>query len=130
MPLSRAAVWIDHQRAQVVHLDAVPIEIRQVRAHTHHTRQHGSTVRTEHEFFGEVCDSLGGLGEVLVTGGHTAQSDLKHYAEKHRPAVAQRIVGYQTVDQPTEHQLVALARAYFLARDRSPGASPASGSLP
>ena len=119
MPLFHAVVWADHQRAQVLQFDAEHVEARQVKIHTHHTRQHGSTVRSEHEFFGEVCDSLLGVGQVLITGGHTAQADFKHYAEKHRPAVAKLIVGYETVDQLSENQLVALARQYFVKSDEA-----------
>ncbi len=123
MPLFHAVIWLDHQRAQVLQFDANQVQAHQVKVHTHHTRQHGSTVRTEHEFFGEVCDSLLGVGQVLVTGGHTAQADFKHYAEKHRTSTAKLIVGYETVDQLSENQLVALARKYFLKHDGVAGAS-------
>ncbi|MEO8137328.1 MAG: hypothetical protein ABI831_25520, partial [Betaproteobacteria bacterium] len=73
MTLFHAVVWIDHHNAQVLQFDADHMKSQKVKAHTHHTRQHGSKVRTEHEFFGEVCDSLAGVTEVLVTGSHTAQ---------------------------------------------------------
>ncbi|MEO8144282.1 MAG: hypothetical protein ABI654_08720, partial [Betaproteobacteria bacterium] len=66
-------------------------------------------------------DSLAGVTEVLVTGSHTAQADFRHYVEKHRPAVAKQIVGWETVDHPTEAQLVAFARQYFLKYDRTAG---------
>jgi stalled ribosome rescue protein Dom34 len=112
-----AVAHIDHQNAQILQFDAEHVQSQKVKAHTHHTRQHGSDVRSEHEFFGQVCDALEGIRTVLVVGTHTAQADFKHYALKHRPETAKRIVGYETVDQPTEHQLVALARQYFLKFD-------------
>ena len=92
-----------------------------MKAQSHYTRQHGSSVRTEHEYFAHVCDALAGIGEVLVTGSKTAQADLRHYVDKHRPEIASRIVGYETVDHPTENQLVAMARTYFLRHDRMAG---------
>jgi len=58
---------------------------------------------------------------VLVTGSHRAQADLRHYVEKHRAPLARQIVGYETVDHPSENQLVALARKYFLKYDRMSG---------
>ena len=116
-----AVAHIDHQQAQVLQFDAEHVQSQKVKAHTHHTRQHGSAVRTEHEFFGHVCDALDGIPEVLVVGSHTAQADFRHYAEKHRPETARRIVGYETTDHPTENQLVALARKYFLKYDRMNG---------
>jgi len=56
-----------------------------------------------------------------VTGSHTAQADLRRYIEKHRPAHVKQIVGYETVDHPSESQLVALDRTYFLKYDRTAG---------
>jgi stalled ribosome rescue protein Dom34 len=121
MTLFHAVLWIDHQSAQVLQFDAEHVQSSKVKAHSHHTRQHDSTVRTQHEFFGQVCDALVDVPEVLVTGSHQAQADFKHYVGKHRPALTAQIVGWETVDHPTEHQLVALARKAFLKIDRMAG---------
>lgn len=121
MPTIHAVVQIDHQLAQVLQFDAEHVQSQKVKAHTHHTAQHGSAVRTQHEFFAHVCDALAGIEEVLVVGAHTAQADFRHYVDKHRAETARRIVGYETVDHPTERQLVALARDYFLKYDRMAG---------
>jgi hypothetical protein len=50
------------------------------------------------------------MDSILVTGGHGLQSDLRHYIDKHRPALASKISGWETVDHPSSAQLVALAR--------------------
>lgn len=121
MPLFHAVVRIDHHSAQVLQFDANQVQAQALKAHSHPTKQHGSAVRAEHEFFGEVCDALAGITEVLVAGSHTAQADFKHYVAKHRPAVAAQIVGYETVDHPSDNQLVALARDFFLKYDRMAG---------
>lgn len=121
MTTFHAVVLIDHHQAQVLQFDAEHVQAAKVRAHTHHTRQHHSQVRSEHEFFGAVCDALEGIPEVLLTGGKTALADFRHYVEKHRPQTAPRIVGWETVDHPSEAQLVALARQYFLKYDRMAG---------
>lgn len=123
MPLFHAVAWIDHHHARVQQFHATEVRAETVKDHRHYTRQHGSSVRTEHEFFGEVCDALAGIGEVLVTGSHTAQSDFKHYVEKHRPALLPLIKGWETVDHPTDGQLVALAKSFFVKYDRMQGLS-------
>ena len=130
MSLFHAVVLIDHHRAQVLQFDAEQVHVEKVKAHTHHTRQHGSAVRTEHEFFGEVCDALAGIAEVLITGSHTAQADFRHYVEKHRAAVGQQIVGWETVDHPTQGQLLALARQYFVQHDGTAKPSPTAVGTP
>lgn len=121
MALFHAVVRLDHHTAQILQFDPDHVEAQKLRAHSHPTRHHGSQVRTEHEFFGEVCDALAGVAEVLVVGSKTAQADFRHYVEKHRPQSAGQIVGYETVDHPSDAQLVALARRYFLKYDRMAG---------
>ena len=121
MTTFHAVVRIDHQTAEILQFDAEHVQAQKVKAHSHHTAQHGSAVRTGHEFFGEVCDALAGITEVLVAGSHTVQADFRHYVEKHRPALAKQIVAYETVDHPTTNQLVALARRFFLKYDRMSG---------
>ena len=116
-----AVVWVDHQHAQVLHLDAGSGQAHKIKAHSHHTCQHGSQVRTEHEFFGEVCDALAGIKEILVAGAHGAQADFRHYVEKHRAHLGPQIVGWETVDRPTDGQLAALARKFFVKHDRMAG---------
>ena len=121
MTTFHAVVRIDHQHAEILQFDAEHVQAQKVKAHSHHTAQHGSGVRTEHEFFGHVCDALAGVTEILVVGSKTAQADFKHYVDKHRPALARQVVGYETVDQPTQNQLVAFARQVFLKYDRMAG---------
>ncbi len=121
MTMFHAVVQIDHHQAQVLQFDAEHVQAQKVKASTHHTRQHGSAVRSEHEFYAHVCEALAGIPEVLVAGSQQAQADFRHYVEKHRPAVAKQIVGYETIDHPTEAQLVAMARKYFVKFDRMAG---------
>lgn len=110
---THAVVWIDHHHANVLKIDASPVRSLHVNAHVHPTAQHGSEVRSEHEFFAEVCGNLEGVDAVLVTGARTALADFRHYAEKHRPQTAARVVAYDIVDHPTENQLTALGRQFF-----------------
>ncbi len=124
MPLHHAVALIDHHKAEILQFDAEHLQAQKVKSHSHHTRQHGSEVRTEHEFFGQVCDALAGIAEVLVAGSHGAQSDFRHYIEKHRPPLVKQIVGWETVDHPTEAQLLALAKKHFAKIDRMEGTAP------
>ena len=121
MTMFHAVVWIDHQSAQILQFDAEHVQAQKVKAHSHHTAQHGSTVRTEHEFFGHVCDALVGIPEVLMTGPRTGLADFDHYVRKHRPEIAGQLVGSEIVDHPSENQLVAMARSFFLKHDRMAG---------
>lgn len=114
MTLPYALLWLDHENAKVFHLDEENAESSRLHSHMHYTRQHGSNVRSVHEFFADVCDALAEVRFILVTGSKTAQADFRHYVEKHRPAVAKQIVDYVSVDRETDAQLVAMARKRLL----------------
>ncbi len=116
-----AVAFVDHQCAQVLQFDSMLVVERKVHEHFKFTRQHHSGVRTEHEFFGEACDAFDGIAEVLVVGGHTGLADFRNFVTKHRPLAAKRIVDYEVVDHPTQRQLVALARRYFVQYDHMNG---------
>jgi len=117
MSLYHAVAFVDHQSAQILQFGSDHVAEKKLHQQLKFTRAHHSGVRTEHEFFGEVCDALDGIAEVLVTGGHTGLADFRHYVNKHRPLTAARIVSYEVVDHPTENQLVALARKHFVKLD-------------
>jgi stalled ribosome rescue protein Dom34 len=121
MPTNHAVVRIDHQSAEVLQFDREHVLAQKVKARTYHTAQHASAVRTEHEFRGHVADALAGVKEILVVGPGTAPIAFRSYCEKHRPEIGRCIVGTEAVDHPTDPQLVALARKYFIAHDRMAG---------
>ena len=113
MTQAHAVVWIDHHRAQVLQFDAASVQVQKVQTHRHDTKQHGSAVRAEHEFYDEVCDELEDLQAMVVAGGPIPLADFRHYVEKQRPAIGTQIVAWETVDHPTEGELVAFGRHYF-----------------
>jgi hypothetical protein len=121
MSLFHAVAFVDHQSAVVLQFASKHVVERKVHEHLKFTRQHGSGVRTEHEFFGQVCDALDGIAEVLVVGGHVGLAAFRHYVDKHRPQTAQHVVGYEVVDHPSDNQLVALARKHFVKYDQMVG---------
>jgi hypothetical protein len=62
---------------------------------------------------------------VLVVRLSKAKLQFVHYAYKHDRTLEPRIVGIETVDHPTDGQLVAYSRRYFAADDRMKGRSGA-----
>lgn len=54
---------------------------------------------------------------------HMGLADFQHYANKHRPLTAPRIIGYVVVDRPSENQLLALARKQFAKYEQMGGVS-------
>ncbi|MEO6210766.1 MAG: hypothetical protein ABIQ10_11630 [Gemmatimonadaceae bacterium] len=96
-------------------------DVTQVHDEMHDTRQHNSAVRTQHEFFGAVCDALVGSEQVVVTGSSQAQTDFGHNVTAHRSVLLSVLVGWETVNLPTDEELVALATTSFRGHDRMIG---------
>jgi hypothetical protein len=117
MTLSHAVLWLDHHHADVLQFNNDEVRSQKVADSPHDTGQHQSDVRTQHEFFGSVCDALAGIAMVLVTGSHMSQANFRHYVEKHRAHLMPQLVGWETVNQPTEGELVALGKKFFHAHD-------------
>ena len=59
-----------------------------------------------------------GAQEILVVGPAKAKLDLIKHIHKHHQDMVSNIVGVETLDHPTDGQLVAYARKYFHAKDR------------
>jgi stalled ribosome rescue protein Dom34 len=121
MTTFHAVVWLDHNQAQVVQFDDEHVQTQRVKAHHHHTRQHGDDARFAKVYFGGVARSLAGVHEVLVVGPGQARDEFRKYCDEHRKDIARCIVDSQPVDHPSEHQLVALARRYFHKYDLMAG---------
>jgi stalled ribosome rescue protein Dom34 len=118
------AVWIDHQEAKIFHVDREGVDVSTIDAPHGHVRRH-STVTAERShpadaehFFHEVARALEDAEEVLVVGPSTAKLELIKHVHKHDHTLVPKIVGVETVDHPTDGQLLKHVRAYFRAADR------------
>jgi hypothetical protein len=67
----------------------------------------------EHRFFREVAQTLEVNRQILVVGPSKTKLHFLRFVEKHDPALAQRIVGLESMDHPTDAQLIAYLRHYF-----------------
>jgi stalled ribosome rescue protein Dom34 len=69
-------------------------------------------------YYHQVAEALQGAGEILIVGPAQAKLQLLKHLHAHDPQLASRVVGVETVDHPSDGQLVAYARKYFHAKDR------------
>jgi hypothetical protein len=120
MSLQHTVVWMDHQEARIFGVSRGALEERTVSAPTHHIHRHpkGPTAERHHpsdaaHFFHDVAGVLSTAGEVLLVGPSTAKLHFLRHVAKHAPALEAKIIGIETVDHPTDGQLIAYARRYF-----------------
>lgn len=124
MKTRHAAVWIDHKEAKIFFLHPETLEIANVHAPHAHVHRHESATRDharpadETHFFRDVAHAMSEAEELLLVGPASAKNELRKYIEAHDKALASRIMGVEAMDHPTNPEIAAYARKYFLAADR------------
>lgn len=125
-----AVVWVDHTQAHVLFIDHDDAEKAVVEAagkpHIHHKRGAMGPGKMEEDqtYYHGVAQALADAQEILITGPGQAKLALLRHLQHHDPAVAQRVLGLETADHPTDGQLARHARSYFKAKDRMLGDFP------
>jgi hypothetical protein len=115
-----AVIWMDHHRAQVFHFNSTEEDHEKVHthnssAHLHHqaTSAGGSHEKMDPSFINEILGAVLAAGEILVVGPGNAKTEFITYVEKHHPKVRAKILGVETVDHPSDREIVAYARKFF-----------------
>ncbi|MGA3122443.1 MAG: translational machinery protein [Polyangiaceae bacterium] len=117
---THAAVWIDHQEARIFHVQADGFDEATLHSPHRHIHRHpkGGTAEHNHPddlraLFRDTARALDGFDEILVLGPSTAKVQFLSYVHDHDRAIEPKIVGSETVDHPTDRQLVAHVKQYF-----------------
>ena len=117
---SHAVVWIEHREARVFHFnresaDKLVIHPDKPTKHIHHKAMSiGSGHASEdQQFLHAVAEAIADAKAVLVTGPANAKTELVKHIEHHDPKLKSLIVGVESIDHPSDNELVAHARKYF-----------------
>jgi hypothetical protein len=120
-----AVVWIDHHEARVFHFNTDDAERAVVHPHepTRHIHHKAHSIGSGHSpedqhFFHAVVEAIGTAGAVLIGGPANAKHELFKHIQRHEPQLVARISGVETLDHPTDRELLAHARQYFRGADR------------
>lgn len=121
-----AVVCIDH--AEAVILDFSKDEFNECRipatdrhGHIHHKAgSPGSGHEQDSKAYFEAVAAQAGLSqEILIIGHGDAKTQFAHFVRDHVPVLAPRIKGVETVDHPSNGEILALARSFFDGRNAS-----------
>ena len=117
-----AIVWIDHQRARILHFNVEEADrtlvrdhiVRDIRAHEKRT---GHRTGENKPFFEDVAKAIADAGAILIVGPAQEKDFLaKFLAEKH-PAIRAHVEGVEKADHPSDGELLDFARRYVKAAD-------------
>ena len=120
-----AVVWIDHDEAHVIHFNSD--ESEELTVHSKHRSEHlqhkngkigNGRAPQNHDYYGFVEAALAETKEILIVGPANAKRELEKHMKQHAKALAACIVGVESVDHPTDGEILRFARKYFKASDR------------
>src|ERR1019366_2491154 len=115
------AVWLDHKEARTFAFQpdsADELTVLGPPHNDHHKWTRGQEGIKEHpedlkRFFHDRVQALQGVESLLVVGPGSAKLEFLRYVHTHDLTLEAAIVGIETVDHPTDGQIVAFARKYF-----------------
>ena len=120
-----AVVWLDHSEAHVMHITADDVEklvVHPVKPHHHLHAKRGQVgagrLAEDKVYYHDIVEALQGAQEILVVGPAQAKLQLIKHMHAHDHSTAEKVIGVETIDHPSDGQLVAYARKYFVAKDR------------
>jgi stalled ribosome rescue protein Dom34 len=116
-PMKAYVVWMDHNEAKLFKFQVggkvEPTHVKR-HEHAHHTHGDESNHKNEEKYFHEIIHQLEGASEVLVVGPGLAKTHFKGHLEKHKHGnLLKSIVGVETMDHPSDNEIVAQARKFF-----------------
>jgi stalled ribosome rescue protein Dom34 len=117
-----AVVWIDHQRARILHFNVEEAERTLVRDHIvrdihAHEKRTGHRTEENKPFFEDVAKAIADARAILIVGPAQEKDFFaKFLADKH-PAIRAHVEGVEKADHPTDGELLDFARRYVKAAD-------------
>lgn len=119
MSTYHAVVWLDHAEAHVMMFDREHVESSRVRSRSHHKHQGKET--HDPAFFPSIVEGLAGVREILITGPGSAREEFQRWWAGHPQGRNVEVAASIASDHPTDAQVVALAKKYFVNFDRMAG---------
>lgn len=125
MKSNHVVVWLDHAKAHIIHFSRDTSEIEMIktaspRAHLHvKAGSPGSGHAAEDvHYFSDIVAALNGALEILIVGPGDEKKAFLKYLASHFHDISQKVVAVETVDHPTDGQLLAYSKKCFAKIDQ------------
>jgi hypothetical protein len=129
MQTNHVVVWLDHSEAHIISLNGEaaerPVIVRAPHRHEHqhhHADSIGAGKAAEHPaYYEQIVGHIQAIPEWLIVGPANAKLAFAKHLSKHHASLLDHVIGIETVDHPSDGQLLSYARKYFIAADRMAG---------
>jgi stalled ribosome rescue protein Dom34 len=119
MTFNNAVVWLDHTKAQVIHFDKDASESEALKTHSTHPhpkQNHADTHANEDDntaFYNDIAAVLKDVQQILVVGPGQEKTAFVKYLATKAPSISENVKAVETVDHPSDGQLLSYARRHF-----------------
>ena len=120
-----AVVWLDHSEARILSFNEDAADKLHIPSHlpNHHVHHKAGSIGAgkqpeDSAFFQGIAHALQDAVEVLIVGPGKAKLELVRHLHRHAAGIEKKVVAVETIDHPSDGQLLAYARKYFHAADR------------
>jgi hypothetical protein len=129
MQANHVVVWLDHSEAHIIAFNREAVQQPFI-VHAPHRNEHqhhrahalGSGKAAEHpEYYEQILVRIRAIPEWLIVGPANAKLAFSKHVGRSHPDLLDHLIGIETVDHPTDGQLVSYAKKYFIAADRMAG---------
>ena len=96
-----SVVWIDFERARVIHLSDERMERSELKSHE------------PLAFYALLASSLADSDRILILGPGTFKTQFLKYLQSQCPSVAKHVVGCESAEQPSDAEIADYAIKYF-----------------
>jgi stalled ribosome rescue protein Dom34 len=121
-----AVIWIDHREARIFHFSATDVDRLVLRPHdpTRHIHHKAGSIGSGHaaedrHYLHAVAEAVAQAGAILIAGPADTKDELANHIRQQDPELAKKIAAVETIDHPSDAALVAHAKRYFRAFDRT-----------
>lgn len=121
MSFNNAVVWLDHVKAHVIHFDKDASESESLKTHSTHPHphiKHGESHANEDDntrFYNDIAEALKDSQQILVVGPAGEKTAFAKHLTANVPAIADKVKAVETVDHPSDAQLLVFARQHFIS---------------
>jgi stalled ribosome rescue protein Dom34 len=125
MQSKHVVVWLDHTEAHIIHFnrdDAEANHLKSAGKQHLHVKASGSggsgRAAEDRNYLDGVVDAVKDAEAILIVGPGFEKLALVKHMLKHHHLTAEKVVAVESSDHPSDGQLLAHARKYFVGSDR------------
>ncbi len=116
-------VWLDHTEAHVIHFNRDEAQTDIIKSpHKPHLHVkaggNGRRISEDREYLDQVTSAIKDAEAILIVGPGSEKAAFYKHLLKSQPLVADKVASVESSDHPSDAQLLAYARKFFLASDR------------